>query len=136
MPSGGKREGTPGKKYSNRGDLAQTPRAKKGQVYGERKRQEDAQRVVPLPQRPKGPPPPQQGPAPVPPGALTSLTSPTELPNEPMTTGLRLGEGAGPEALVMPRGDDSLAILREVYSKYPFEDLRRLIERAESRGVR
>lgn len=135
MPSGGERQGSPGKKYENRRDLAQAPKARTGQVYGERKRQMDAQKVVPLPQRP-GPPTARPPTGPVPPGAVTSLTAPTDLPDEPMTTGMRLGEGAGPEALAMPRGDDSLAILKEVYSRYPFEDLRRLIERAELKGAR
>lgn len=136
MPSGGPRQGTPGKQYSNRRDLAQAPKAPRGQVYGERKRQEDAQKVIPLPQRPGTPRTAPQAGGPIPPGALTSLTTPTQLPDEPLTTGLRLGEGAGPEALATPGGDDSLEMLRAIYSRYPFEDLRRLIERAELRGAR
>lgn len=33
---------------------------------------------------------------------ITSLTAPTERPNEPITTGITAGAGAGPEALMLP----------------------------------
>lgn len=107
----------------------QPVRAAKGQVYGERKRQEEAQQVIPLPQQ-AAPTAPRRE---VPPGSLIPLTAPTQLPEEPVTAGLPLGEGPGPEALAaQPMGDGmDLAQLKAVYRRFPSEDLRRLIERAE-----
>lgn len=38
---------------------------------------------------------------------VTSITAPTERPNEPVTTGVAMGPGAGPEALTLPGAGDS-----------------------------
>jgi len=95
MPRGGPRQGTPGTAYSNRSDLnAQPVRAKSGQGYGERKRAEDAQRAVPLPQ------------------TRQPFARPTERPTEPITAGLPMGAGPGPEVLAnQPSGDPDLTRL-------------------------
>lgn len=99
---------------SNRTDL-NTPKVpvttSPGQEYGKRTAQEQAQRMIPMasgpPMSPTGgtPPPAAQAPpqaqAPqpfAPPGSLPFL-HPTNRPNEPLTTGLPTGPGAGPEAL-------------------------------------
>lgn len=37
----------------------------------------------------------------------TPLTAPTERPNEPVTTGIAMGPGAGPEALALPSNQDT-----------------------------
>lgn len=127
MPRGGMREGDPGKRYANRKDLQQSNRQ-----YGEGKQLEQIKRAAPLPKRPTTPTaPPTREAAPVPPGSLAPLTAPTMLPDEPVTAGLPIGAGPGPEALTLQGGDDSLSVLRRIYTKYPYEDLRRLIERAE-----
>ena len=38
---------------------------------------------------------------------VTSITAPTERPQEPVTTGIAMGPGAGPEALTLPGAGDS-----------------------------
>lgn len=38
---------------------------------------------------------------------VTPITAPTERPNEPVTTGIAMGPGAGPEALTLPGAGDS-----------------------------
>ena len=88
-----------------------------GQTYGDQAAQMQAQRTIPMangpvmptaqaPQSPGAPTPPggapgdllQQTLAHNGPGDMT-LTRPTERPNEPVTHGLPVGAGAGPEAL-------------------------------------
>lgn len=85
MPRGGSRSGRPGEAYSNRTDLNASPRlapkANVGQPYGTAKAQEDAQTTLPM-----GPPP-------------VSLSAPTQHPSEPVTNGLSIGPGIGPEAI-------------------------------------
>lgn len=77
MPRGGKRQGTPGKGYSNRTDLTSN--------Y-------DQQSASPAAGGLQAPPaPPMQTPDDTP-----NLSAPTQYPNEPITAGLRLGPGAGP----------------------------------------
>lgn len=38
---------------------------------------------------------------------VTPLTAPTSNPNEPITTGIPMGPGAGPEALMLPKNEDT-----------------------------
>lgn len=62
------------------------------------------------------------------PGSIPSLSDPTAFPDEPVTAGLPVGEGAGPEALGMvPQDSPELAILRALYLQYPSPDIRRQI---------
>jgi hypothetical protein len=110
MPRGGRRTGTPGKAYSNRSDLNVPAQAASGQQYGMRGQQMAAQRALPVARPatdavPSGGSPAAGGPAgagtpagPLP-GSLTPLDAPTQRPGEPVTTGLPVGAGAGPEAL-------------------------------------
>lgn len=144
MPRGGARKGTPGKAYSNRSDLNKSVpiAAASGQTYGRRAEQVAAQRAIPIsgPQPSSAPPPPQgpagaAGPTPaVPPppmpGSTPGLLEPTMRPGEPVTAGLGIGAGPGTEALgaLAPGGDDVGVQLRAIYSRFPSEDLRQLIE--------
>lgn len=137
---GGRREGTPGRAYTNRSDLNQNRQpvtAAPNQPYGVRGAQEAAQRAVPLPAPPpvQAPPPLASGPAP---GSFGALNRPTELPDEPLTAGLPIGAGAGPEALAgmaaLSRSDELVARLRGLYQAYPSDDLERLLSYAESRA--
>lgn len=64
-----------------------------GQTYGNRKAQEDAQKVVPLPVAAQ---PVMQ------PGQMGSPTRRTEQPRQPVTAGAPVGAGAGSEALTVP----------------------------------
>lgn len=92
----------------NRSDLTKpTSTTVPGQGYGEAAQQRAAQQQIPM-----GPPPAPAGassPSPAGPmsaipgaplvGASGSLTRPTERPNEPVTHGLPVGPGGGPEIL-------------------------------------
>lgn len=113
---GGRRQGRQGQAYTNRSDLNAGPRlapqpvrVAAGQTYGERGRQEGAQRAVPLPQ-------------------LVPLDAPTARPDEPVTAGLTQGPGPGPEALgAAPAPDDTLSRLKVLFTAHPNDDLGRLI---------
>ncbi|MCA1846728.1 MAG: hypothetical protein LC792_26760 [Actinobacteria bacterium] len=94
---------------------AQPVRTAPGQEYGKATAQAEAQRVVPMAAAPPIPAGGGGGPVfapspgfdqsiPVPagyiaPGEVTPLHAPTERPGEPLTHGLPVGPGAGPEAL-------------------------------------
>lgn len=112
---GGVRQGTPGTAYGNRTDLnaALPVQAATGQGYGEAGAQQAAQRAIPVaPQQVSvaAPQAPAQGqPAPTTiTGQMPTLPSypgelkfdhPTDRPDEPITAGLNIGDGAGPEAM-------------------------------------
>ena len=133
MPRGGKRRGTQGQAYTNRQDLnenRQPVTVASGQPYGERGAQELAQRAVALP----APPPvraaeaSQAPPAPVP-GSAGRFNRATERPGEPLTAGLPIGAGPGPE--VVQRGAnanaDVEAQLLALYRAAPNNDVLRLL---------
>lgn len=84
MPRGGKRQGTPGKAYTNRTDM--------GVNY-------DMQAGSPASGGVKAPPQAQPIQLPVYPDQIPSLSTPTQRPEEPITDGLPIGPGRGVEAL-------------------------------------
>jgi hypothetical protein len=133
MPRGGRRSGTPGKSYPNRSDLAQPVRTATRQPYGAAKQQADAQHAIPLPQTP----PVSAAPAPVavPTPEPGLLSAPTGRPNEPLTAGMNMGAGPGPDVnSPLVGGNDQ--VLQNLYAAYraaPTEGLRALIEQAERR---
>ncbi len=133
MPRGGARQGAPGKAYSNRQDMNQPVRVASGQQYGQRQALEQAQKAVPLPQQntpapPGNQPSPDMGMAQLP--GANPFTRPTERPSEPVTAGLPIGPGPGPEALttVAPAQDQVGDVLRMLYAQNPNNDLLRLVE--------
>jgi hypothetical protein len=77
---GGAREGTPGKGYSNRTDL--------GQNYDQSMNTAASGGMAAT----APPPPPMQTPDDTP-----NLDAPTQYPGEPITAGLPIGAGAGPQ---------------------------------------
>jgi hypothetical protein len=77
MPRGGKRQGTPGKGYSNRTDLMNN--------Y-------DQQAASPAAGGVEAPRAPMQTPDDTP-----GLSDPTQFPDEPITAGLPIGAGTGPQ---------------------------------------
>lgn len=102
MPRGGRRTGTPGAKYENRSDLRKpkiSDPVPTGLAYGEHKKQAEARAAIPVPTAvaPTSPSPATAVARPVIP-----LTEPTQRPDEPLTAGLPVGPGPGPEALVRP----------------------------------
>lgn len=104
--SGGPRSGTPGTAYANRSDLN---RPYVGGTYGTATAQQSAMRQMPV--APPGTAAPGAGPQPPPPpGAGGPFDRPTERPGEPVTAGLPMGPGPGPEALggYAPQNDADL----------------------------
>jgi len=133
MARGGQRQGAGGN-----GGLrtTQTVQAPAGENYGDKVAMEDAQRAIPLEntagvqnQMAQGAP---QG---LPPSGLPSLGGPTARPNEPITSGIAIGPGAGPEALANPAVStamyDTLAAMARITGSADLEDL---AQRAQQLG--
>ena len=96
MPRGGKREGTPGKGYSNRTDLQMDyDNENTSAASGGQQAQAQAQ-----------PAPGQMFPEDTP-----MLLDPTNRPDEPITSGLSTGAGRGPEVLD-PRNEETRKLKR------------------------
>ena len=136
---GGRRQGAPGKAYSNRLDMNQNRQpvtVASGQPYGARQEQVAAQRALPLPAAPPVPAPPPPAPGALP-GGRGPFTRPTEYPDEPLTAGMSMGPGPGPEALAMRAvtvDDQLVAQLRGLYAAYPNSDIAALLAAAERRS--
>lgn len=109
--------------------------AARGQTYGKRKEQMDAQRAVPMAPSPTGTPQPVRRPTPNAPG---SLTAPTARPNEPITAGAPFGPGPGPEAMglpmIRPSEDVAVSELRRIMMSYPSDELADLLDAYESQA--
>lgn len=138
MPHGGRRKGVAGRAYKNRSDLrggGPLPiTTAPSEQYGSRVAQEDAQRAVPLgpPPGPAGATPPTPtGPPPPAPGAGGDPLRPTDRPAEPITSGLESGPGPGPAALGLPPPNANDLWASALYSRFPSEELRDLIEELE-----
>jgi hypothetical protein len=107
MPRGGVRNGTPGTAYANRTDLQSVKplpvRTGPSAVYGDSANLARAQQAVPMAPPPSGVPQsggggPSGGSVPAGPPPV-DLHAPSDRPNEPVTAGLPVGPGPGPEAL-------------------------------------
>jgi len=116
---------------------AQPVAAGPSKQYGERAAQERSQRQLPLaggaaiPSGPEGGPPSAPGPEGPFPGELGGLADATNRPGEPITTGLPVGAGAGPEALGMNPGENVKAELRALFRANPIPELADLIAEAD-----
>ena len=120
-------------------------RAASGGQYGELKALEDAQKVIPLPtanaqpSAPQGAAPAQMAaPAPVVAPGDINFEGPTQRPSEPVTAGLPVGPGPGPEVLNLPTtsATDPSIVLRSIYQNVPQaqnNDVLRLIEAMDTR---
>lgn len=63
-----------------------------------------------------------------PPGALGAFDRPTERPNEPISHGLPIGPGGGPEVLSNPAGQPAMTLLQQLANQpYASDDLRQLL---------
>ncbi len=124
MPSGGPRQGQPGKAYPNRSDMnanrALPKQTVPGQQYGKQAEQARSMAAVPM-----APPP-----SPVAPGSLPALDAPTMRPDEPVTAGAAMGPGPGMEA-IGSFGTSELDEIRSLYRLYPSNELREIIEELE-----
>lgn len=121
---GGPRQGVTGQSYTNRTDLQFAP----------------DRRPAPIPQ-PAAPPQQTAAPTALPSmPAVPALNAPTARPNEPITAGLAMGPGPGPEALTTPAGmapqssgfDPQLELLRALAMQNDIPELRFLLRLAET----
>lgn len=105
MPRGGKRQGTPGKAYSNRTDMASN--------YQNAGASAAAGGIAPPPATPP--------PAPIfaSPEDSPNLLDPTNNPDQPITDGLAYGPGRGPEAL---NNDPRMAETKDLRKWLPLLD--------------
>lgn len=112
--------------------------AARGQTYGKRQQQMEAQRAVPMGRAPaevQAAQAARQAPRPAAPG---SLTAPTARPDEPITAGAPFGEGPGLEVMPMmvapPVGDvaDLAERVRSIASRFPNPALLGLLAELES----
>jgi hypothetical protein len=117
---GGSRQGASGKAYAQRSDLNENRQAvvsPPSQEYGQRVALERQQAAMPMAEMSRP----------------TPLFAPSERADEPVTAGLPMGAGPGPE--VLPGGGDpTVARLRALYALHPSPDLRRLLAWAEGTG--
>lgn len=78
----------------------------KGFAYGQNKALAEQKAGAPLAKAPTASAGPRPVVAPGIPQAIP-LTAPTQNPDEPITTGIPVGAGAGPEALTLPQNTDT-----------------------------
>lgn len=120
MPRGGRRQGTPGKAYSNRTDLATNYSPGSAAAGG---------MEAPAPQRPMMP---MIGADEVP-----NIGDPSSRPMEPVTAGLDVGLGAGTEALgplPPPPMDPVRQAIQAMMLVSPNPDLARVLARLDYEG--
>lgn len=121
MPRGGKRQGTQGKGYSNRTDLAVDYAAGGNPASGGMSAPREQQ--------------PLMGPM-IAPNEVPNIFDPGDL-NEPVTTGLAVGPGAGPEALgpLPPSPTDPIRqAVQAMMLVAPNPDLIRVLNRLDYEG--
>jgi len=133
MPRGKRQtaQGIPGQAYGQRTDLNQPVMVASGQPYGARQAQEAAQQAIPLPSAPPVSEPVSPRPQEPTPGSLGAFGRATERPTEPLTAGMPMGPGPGPEAMVGNTGltpdDLVLAKLRALMAAHPNGDVAALL---------
>ena len=66
---------------------------------------------------------------------ITPLSSPTERPDEPLTSGMDFGAGPGSEALALPQERSLSQILASMLEADPTGDVRDLYDFVVSRGL-
>jgi hypothetical protein len=149
MPRRGRGEGE-SKAYAQRTDLMGPKKipvdAPTGQPYGVRAQQVAAQRAIPMarPQTDSIAAPAQSGaatptaprpsaPSGPPAGGVVPLHAPSTRPDEPITAGLSVGAGPGPEVLGALRGSSETTAdeLRAIFVRFPTEEMRSLLETLE-----
>jgi hypothetical protein len=101
--------------------------AARGQTYGKRQEQMEAQRAVPMGRSPVEAPVARPRPA-----APGSFVAPTQRPNEPITAGAPFGAGVGPAGagipMLPPSADNVVEELKAIYQRFPNGDLADLID--------
>lgn len=131
MPPGGSRTAKAGATYANRSDLNGSADA----TYGDGVNAEVVKAATP--NTTSAPRPSMGGGQPMaPPGAIGPLDAPTDRPAEPLTAGLPIGAGPGPQGggvSGLASLDPDIMRLRALAQVYSSPDLLRLIALAEAR---
>lgn len=100
--------------------------------YGEATTFRNMQKQAPLSAAPSVPSSPAMGSGAEGAAGLPGFLDPTARPDEPITAGADAGDGPGADALGLPaQNADMRARLYVIYSRFPTEDLRELIEAME-----
>ena len=101
-----------------------------GGAYGQRAELMDIASGAPMPQTGAVPQAPMRPAPPISSIPSVGAFEPTQRPDEPITAGLPVGEGPGPEVLQTPvTAPDQLAVLaRAMFAANPTPQLRRLVE--------
>jgi hypothetical protein len=130
-PQGGKRPvrtNSQAKPVSGPGALSQRTdmmTASNPNVYGDRKATEQLMSAAPMAKRPQAPQP-----------NVTGLFAPSELPNEPVTSGSPLGAGPGMEALNLPaRNFNPTQILSRLAQSDPSGEIEMILNDLNARGI-
>lgn len=98
-----------------------------GGAYGERTALNELATGAPMPSAPQ----PTMPAAPMGPQIPSvGIFEPTQRPNEPITAGLPVGDGPGPEVLNTPimEVDQTAALARAMFAANPTPQMRRLVE--------
>jgi len=69
---------------------------------------------------------------------VTPLYAPTERPDEPVTTGIAMGDGAGPESLMLNQMQKQQSLSETLGQMLPYDnngEIAALYEQALSRGL-
>jgi hypothetical protein len=68
--------------------------------------------------------------------SITELFAPTQRPNEPVTAGNPMGDGAGPEALNLPaRTFNPTQILSRLAESDPSGEIEMILQELNSKGI-
>ena len=123
MPRGGRREGTPGKGYSNRTDLTSSYDNAAASAAGGGLEPPSVDRA------------PQ--PAQIYADQVPNIYDPSARPDEPITAGLNVGPGGGNEVMPPmppPRVDPVRQVIQSMLMTNPNPDLVRLLNRLDYEG--
>ena len=94
-------------------------------VYGDRKATEELMSGAPMAKQEQVSKP-----------SITELFAPTQRPNEPVTAGNPMGDGAGPEALNLPaRTFNPTQILSRLAESDPSGEIEMILQELNSKGI-
>ena len=116
MAAGGRRQGTPGKSYTNRTDLQQNYDQSQNTAGTGGMTTGGGGGAAPMP---------FAGPFPE---DIPKLDDPTARPDEPLTTGLDVGPGGDSSVMGLQPVDMNMMRVRAAYMSNPTPELRRVLE--------
>lgn len=114
------------------GGPTQGARYMRGGSYGEGKETLGLQQAAPMAAQPK----PRAATAPrnVAPVPITSLSAPTQRPDEPLTTGNAMGAGPGPEILSAPQPKRLSEVFSQIAANDPTNETNLIFQYLQQKG--